>query len=93
MPTPTSFDEGARYPEGHNDLTTKLQIWFENGVADGSNVMPPWLPRAHLRQKARSSEIERPSFELNRRDQAAASQDSTKSANARAFALTNLPVG
>ena len=34
-----------------------------------------------------------PGFELKRRDQATASQDSTKSANARAFALTNLPVG
>ncbi|KAF0815163.1 Nitrilotriacetate monooxygenase component A [Andreprevotia sp. IGB-42] len=25
-------------------IADQLQLWFENGAADGFNVMPPWLP-------------------------------------------------
>jgi hypothetical protein len=25
-------------------IADNIQSWFENGAADGFNVMPPWLP-------------------------------------------------
>jgi len=25
-------------------IADQIQLWFENGAADGFNVMPPWLP-------------------------------------------------
>jgi hypothetical protein len=25
-------------------IADNIQTWFENGAADGFNVMPPWLP-------------------------------------------------
>lgn len=25
-------------------IADEIQLWFENGAADGFNVMPPWLP-------------------------------------------------
>jgi hypothetical protein len=25
-------------------VADEIQLWFENGAADGFNIMPPWLP-------------------------------------------------
>ncbi|MNE77268.1 Nitrilotriacetate monooxygenase component A [compost metagenome] len=27
-----------------SQVADQIQLWFENGAADGFNIMPPWLP-------------------------------------------------
>jgi len=35
-------------------IADQLQLWFENGAADGFNVLPPVLPAKHLLQEKRA---------------------------------------